>query len=108
MADHAAASYAISEMRYLEKWSGPFMARLLAKLRVTPTPSASLRAGSVEVPGEDVLTEASPSPVFSTAAGHFGPATLPEEIRKTLKTPFYLRTVARSTGEVLSTVKICP
>lgn len=109
--DHAAASYVTSEMRYLEKWSGPFMARLLKNLE-RPLPVIPTEVEGPGGPGgattEDVITEASPSPTFTTAAGHLGPATLPEEIRKTLKTPFYLRTVARATGEVLSTVKICP
>ena len=173
-ADHASASYAISEMRYLEKWSGPFLARLFARLAtpaVIPSvyderdvragndtlPSSalrapvrlarSLRAGSSPLaegrralaatvsrdpsPSEsgervalserseskgrvsgdisdDVITEASPSPSFSTAAGHFGRATLPEEIQAALKTDFYLRTVDRVTGAVLATVKISP
>ena len=103
--DHAAASYAISEMRYLEKWSGPFMARLLARIRVNPALEEPVATGGT---AEDIVTEASPSPLFTTAAGHFGEATLPEEIRRTLKTPFYLRTVDRTTGAVLATVKISP
>lgn len=106
VSEHASASYAISEIRYLEKWSGPFMARLIKKLDSPVIPSQN-EGVAVTQTGE-VITEASPSPAFSTAAGHFGATTLPEDIRKTLKTPFYLRTVARATGEVLATVKICP
>lgn len=116
VADYAAASYATSEMRYLEKWSGPFMARLLKRLeRPIATPAAALMSGGAQEPvgaanvtNDDVITEASPSPAFPTAAGHFGRAALPEEIRKALKTEFYLRTVVRGTGEVLATVKISP
>lgn len=104
VAPEAGAKYAQSELKYLEKWSGPFMARLLKKLEQLPSPR---ERGEGQGAGPDVITEASPSPVFSTAAGHFGPADLPEEIRRTLKTPFYLRQVDKS-GRILATVKICP
>ena len=104
VAGEAAVKYAQSEMLYLEKWSGPFMARLLKKLEKPPL--------SREVPqqrdGDDVITEASPSPTFSTAAGCFGKAEIPEEIRKTLRSAFFVRHVDRKTGEVLATYKIHP
>jgi N-acetylglucosaminyl-diphospho-decaprenol L-rhamnosyltransferase len=102
VAGEAAAKYAESELRYLEKWSGPFMARLLKRLEKTPP--------SVETPERqgsgDILTEASPDPNFSTAAGHFGQADLPPEILATLKTTFYLRHISAATGEVFATVRI--
>lgn len=100
----AASKYAQSEMRYLEKWSGPFMARLLKKLEQVPS-AQQREEGEGEGP---VVTEASPDPNFSTAAGHFGIATVPEEIRRTLRTEFFVRTVATTTGQVLSTYKISP
>lgn len=103
VASEAAAKYAQSELRYLEKWSGPFMARLLKRLQRVPAPRAA--GGGT---AQDVVTEASPDPNFSTAAGHFGEATLPEAIRRTLQTDFFIRTVARETGQVLSTYKISP
>jgi hypothetical protein len=101
VAADAAAKYAQSEMRYLEKWSGPVMARLLKRWERVP--------GPLPVAGDDatdVVTEASPDPNFSTAAGHFGVAALPEEIRRTLRSTFYVRTVSRETGRVLATYKI--
>lgn len=125
VAGEAAAKYAQSEMRYLEKWSGPFAARFLKRLERPPSASlgraeiiACARSGEqtgvsalhevTEDRTGDVVTEASPSPIFATAAGYFGRAALPAEIRNTLRTDFYLRTVVRNTGEVLATVRICP
>lgn len=103
VAGEAASKYAQSEMRFLEKWSGPFMARLLKRLERVP-PELRPAGGNAT----DVVTEASPDPSFSTAAGHIGAAELPEEIRRTLRSPFYLRTVSRDTGLVLATYKISP
>ena len=100
----AAERYAESEIRYLEKWSGPFMARLLKNVERVPTP----RQREEQAEGQDVVTEASPSETFETAAGHFGAAPLPPEIVATLAAPFYVRTVTRSTGRVLATYKISP
>ena len=105
----AGARYAESELKYLEKWSGPFMARLLKNLEKPVErrpPSAAGGRGARR--STNVITEASPDPNFSTAAGHFGPATLPPEILATLKTDFYLRTVERETGRILATVRISP
>ena len=103
VATDAAAKYAQSELRYLEKWSGPFMARLMKRLeRVPSAPRHTTGTGT------DIITEASPDPHFSTAAGHFGEAPLPEEIRSTLQTDFFVRTVNRDTGAVLATYKISP
>lgn len=101
VAGEAAARYAQSELLYLEKWSGPFMARLLKRLEKSPVARETANAES-----DDVVTEASPSPAFSTAAGHFGAAGIPAAIRETLKTDFYLRHVDRKSGEVLATYKI--
>ena len=103
VAPEAAAKYAESELKYLEKWSGPFMARLLKKLEKAPSPLPLTNRDAAP----DVLTEASPSPTFETAAGHFGRASIPEEIRRTLKTAFYLRHITK-TGQILATYKISP
>ena len=102
VASEAAAKYAESEMRYLEKWSGPFMARLLKRMEKVPLPIE--RAG--QQPSGDIVTEASPSATFETCAGHFGMAHIPPEILATLTTPFYLRHLSRETGEVFATVRI--
>lgn len=103
VAAEAAAKYGESELKYLEKWSGPFMARLLKKLEKVPSP---LEVTNRDITA-DVITEASPSPLFETAAGHFGRATIPDEIRATLRTDFYLRHLTKS-GEILATYKISP
>lgn len=81
------------------------MARLLKRLERTPpmVPRAAHDDGR-----DDVVTEASPDPHFFTAAGHFGRADLPPEIVAALKSPFFLRRVDRTTGEVLATYKITP
>lgn len=101
VAAEAAARYAESELKYLEKWSGPFMARLLKKLEKAPSPIA---VADRDAEG-DVITEASPSPLFETAAGYFGRTTIPDELRPTLKSDFYLRHLTKS-GEILATYKI--
>lgn len=103
VATEAAAKYGESERKYLEKWSGPFMARLLKKLEQVPSPIAVTNRDAAP----DVITEASPSPTFETAAGCFGAATIPEETRRTLKSDFYLRHVTKA-GEIVATYKISP
>ena len=103
VASEAAAKYAESELRYLEKWSGPFMARLLKKLEQLPSPR---ERGEGQGEGPNLITEASPSPTFETAAGHFGRADLPNEIRATINIPFYLRHISPETGEVFATYRI--
>jgi len=102
VASEAGAKYAQSERRYLEKWSGPFMARLLKRLEkppATPVIDSTVRDGQI------AITEASPDPYFSTAAGYFGKAGIPDGIRRTLKSDFYLRHLTKS-GEILATYKI--
>lgn len=108
-ASDAAARYAESEWKYLEKWNGPWLARVLKKLErnagVPPAgPPASPPASA------NVITEASPLPTFDTAAGHLGLANdVPAEVRASLGTSeLYLRVVTRDTAEVLATYKIPP
>lgn len=88
-ADVAAARYAESEWKYLEKWNGPWLARVLKRLE-KPLPAAG---GSVPPDGANVITEASPLETFETAAGYFGyAADVPPEVRASLgKAPLYLR-----------------
>ena len=107
--DVAAARYAESELKYLEKWNGPFLARLLKKLErppVIPSGARDLGGGG----GEPVITEASPLASFDTAAGFLGRADdVPEDIRASLRgSELYLRHVDRGTARVLATYKIAP
>lgn len=103
----AAARYAESEWKYLEKWNGPFLARVLKKFE-----RSSAIPGEVEGSraASRIVTEASPISTFDTAAGHFGHATdVPPDIRASLNgSELYLRHVDRDTAEVLATYKISP
>lgn len=105
----AAARYAESEWKYLEKWNGPWLARTLKRFeRNAVLPPAEPAAALPAV--EPVVTEASPLATFETAAGYLGLAEdVPTDIRATLGgSELYLRIVARNTGEVLATYKISP
>jgi N-acetylglucosaminyl-diphospho-decaprenol L-rhamnosyltransferase len=110
VAGEAAARYAQSEMRYLEKWNGPFVARTLKKLeRPLPPFAAKPTRLPVVIDRDDVVIEASPLATFSTAAGHFPRGRtidVPREILQSLQGDLYLRVVVRETGEVLETYKI--
>lgn len=108
--DEAAARYAESEWKYLEKWNGPFLARVLKKLERTAGFSPALPGKGGLKPALRIVTEASPLPSFDTAAGHLGHATdVPADIRASLKgSELYLRHVDRDTAEVLATYKISP
>ncbi|HEY0160225.1 MAG TPA: glycosyltransferase [Thermoanaerobaculia bacterium] len=110
--EEAAARYTQSELRYLEKWNGPFAARALKKLE-KPMPGYEAREldGVLELARDGVVVEASPLPSFATAAGHF-PASrrveLPPEVRASMRGDFYLRVVVRQTGEIAGTYRIRP
>ena len=96
----AAARYAESEWKYLEKWNGPWLARVMKRwerpspaipnsgVDVTEAPHESRAEGT-----QEIVTEASPLPTFETAAGYFGRAAdVPPEIRQSLgHSPLYLR-----------------
>lgn len=108
--EEAAARYAQSELRYLEKWNGPFAARFLKRIeRPLPAYDATPLTGPISLDRDDVVVEASPLPSFATAAGCF-PKTrqveLPPEVRRSLRSELYLRTVVRDSGEVLATYRI--
>jgi hypothetical protein len=105
----AAARYAESEWKYLEKWNGPWLARALKRLeRSAGVPPAAPAASPPA--SERIVTEASPLQSFDTAAGYFGRATdVPPELRASLGgSELYLRHVDRDTAEVLATYKISP
>jgi GT2 family glycosyltransferase len=108
--EEAAARYAASELRYLEKWNGPFAARFLKKLeRPLAVPEPPLLEGPLELDRDDTVVEISPLASFTTAAGHF-PEThrveVPAEIRASARGPLYIRSVVRATGDVLGTYRI--
>ena len=111
VASEAAAHYAQSELRYLETWNGPFVARTLKRLE---RPLPAFEAQPLRLPLhldslDELVIEASPLATFSTAAGYFPVAReidVPREIQESLSGDLYLRTVVRRTGQVLGTYKI--
>jgi GT2 family glycosyltransferase len=111
VADSAAARYGQSELRYLEKWNGPWAARTLKRFE-RPLPAYVPPARNRQPPsaGEFVI-EASPLASFTTAAGRFTndprDLALPPDVLASIRgSVFHLRSVVRATGEVLATVKI--
>lgn len=110
VASEAAAHYAKSELRSLEKWNGPFVARTLKKLeRPMPGREVVETRETIELDRDDLVVEASPHSAFTTAAGHFPSQrriSLPPEVRASLRGEFYLRLVVRATGEVIATYRI--
>jgi GT2 family glycosyltransferase len=110
----ASAHYAQSELRYLEKWNGPFAGRTLKRLErplpaVEPVPLRLPLRLPLRIDRDDVVIEASPLATFGTAAGSF-PVTreidVPPEILASMHGDLYLRVVVRETGRVLGTYKI--
>lgn len=107
VADEAAARYAESELRYLEKWLGPFAARALKRLeRPMPARDAEPHGARFELDRDDVVVEASPLPSFATAAGHFPKTRIVDAPARLWRGPLYVRIVVRETGRVLGTYKI--
>ncbi len=109
VAGDAAAHFAKSELRYLEKWNGPFVARTLKKLERPMRGHEALDAEMLELDRDDLVVEVSPLSTFSTAAGHFPlqrRVSLPPEVRASIRGDFYLRAVVRATGEVMATYRI--
>jgi GT2 family glycosyltransferase len=112
VASEASARYAQSELRYLEKWNGPFVARMLKGMeRPASLVDAQPMRPPLRIERDDVVIEASPLPTFATAAGHFPidrEIQVPADILSTLTGHLYLRVVVRGTGAVLGTYKITP
>jgi len=108
----AAAKYAASEMRYLEKWNGPFVARLLKKLeRERPCgPDIPVwprgRADKNVCPTQ--LVEASPLPTFETAAGSFADVVdVPPDVWRAYRGDvLYFRVIDRETAQVRELIRI--
>jgi N-acetylglucosaminyl-diphospho-decaprenol L-rhamnosyltransferase len=104
----ASARYAESELRYLEKWNGPFAARTIKRIeRVLPSYDAQRIDGPLTIDRADVpadlIVEASPLPSFDTAAGNFSTGTIDLPADAWTVPALYLRTVIRQSGEVLAT-----
>lgn len=101
----APALYASSEQRYLEKWNGPFVARMLERLRKAPPQGpADEISGPVRLTDRNVVVEASPLPSFETAAGHFPESDtvdLPSDVWQSYRgETVYLRVIDRETQSV--------
>lgn len=107
VATEAAARYAQSEMRYLEKWLGPFAARALKRLE---KPLSGFDAqplhGALQLDRDDVVIEASPLSTFATAAGHFPKSRNVTPPNAVWSGELFLRVVVRATGEIVGTYKI--
>lgn len=105
--DHAARSYAESERRYLAKWNGPFLASLFKRIeRPLPPFDAQPLEGPLTLDRGEVIVEASPSPDFATAAGHF-PRTrsvmLPRDVIDSFGgDTIHLRVIDRATAGVVA------
>jgi GT2 family glycosyltransferase len=101
----AAARFAESERRYLEKWNGPLLARTLKRLeRPLPSQDAQRIEGPIVVDRDDVVVEASPLASFTTAAGCFAREGEVDVPANAWTSPaLYVRTVVRETGEILAT-----
>ncbi|HEX6160149.1 MAG TPA: glycosyltransferase, partial [Thermoanaerobaculia bacterium] len=100
-AEQAAARFAQSELKYLEKWNGPFAARFLKRIE-RPLPACTAPHSAARP--EQVVVEASPLASFSTAAGSFTATSIPEDVWSSYKGPvLHLRTVDRATGRVVAT-----
>jgi len=107
----AAARYLESETKYLAKWNGPFVARLLKSLERPlehPQPAA---ATSIELARDGLVVEASPTASFTTAAGYVTShgerlVAMPDDVLKSFRgSALYLRAVDPASGEVLATVR---
>jgi hypothetical protein len=105
--NEAAALYAQSEERYLQKWGGHFAKRFEQQQpHFTDRPLATDLIGEAapRFDSLNVVIEASPLASFETAAGHFGSDVLdvPDDIWSSYRGDIlYLRAVDRSTGRVL-------
>jgi N-acetylglucosaminyl-diphospho-decaprenol L-rhamnosyltransferase len=99
----APALYAQSEVRYLEKWNGPFVARLLKRLERPQRTFDSVRLeGPLPVDPDRAIVEASPLPSFDTAAIHLprsAHADIPTEVWAAYRSAIlYLRVVDRESA----------
>jgi N-acetylglucosaminyl-diphospho-decaprenol L-rhamnosyltransferase len=110
VASEAAERYVESERRYLAKWNGPFVARLLKRIErpVRVAEVAASKEPAIDVPRDGLLVEASPLASFATAAGYI-PITgerrvaLPPDVWESFRgVEVHLRAVDPSSGEVVA------
>lgn len=109
----AAERYAESERRYLEKWSGPFAARLLQRLErsVGENPEAATDTPEINVPDDGLVVEASPLADFATAAGcfpHDGErrVAIPPEVWEAYRgEALHLRVIDPASGSVIARLR---
>jgi N-acetylglucosaminyl-diphospho-decaprenol L-rhamnosyltransferase len=105
--DRAAAVYAESELRYLSKWHGAEVARIVKALeRPWKTIDAARAVGPVTLSDRDLLVEASPLSSFDTAAGHFPhqpSVDVPPEVLASYRSGvLYLRAIDRRSLRVIT------
>jgi GT2 family glycosyltransferase len=105
--ERAAAQYAESELRYLAKWNGPFLAGLLKRLE-RPRLIDEADVGDIALLPAGALIEASPLATFETAAGcRTDPPQMSDDIRSSYRGGvLYLRAVDRVAARVLATYKM--
>ena len=104
-----AALYVQSEIEYLRKWGGAFWKRFERPMWGTGTLACPPVIDRQEcLSSTELVIEASPTPTFETAAGHFPrrwPIALPAEVVATYRgAELYLRVVDRRSGEVLAKI----
>jgi N-acetylglucosaminyl-diphospho-decaprenol L-rhamnosyltransferase len=102
----AAALYAQSELRYLQKWGGAFAKRFERRnAEVNPKIEANAEL-KFDSRTSDVVIEASPLADFETAAGHFAAgvsADVPDDVWRAYRgAVLYFRAVERRTGRILN------
>jgi len=105
VSSEAAARFAQSELRYLEKWNGPFVARTLKSFERSPL-SFDFEPidGPLTLDRDDVVIEASPLANFATAAGCLDSriVDLPQEVLSSWRgDTIYLRAVERASGRTV-------
>jgi len=111
VSQEAAARYLESEMKYLAKWNGPFVARLLKSLEKAVAPPEPPAATFIDLPRDGLIVEASPIASFATAAGYIASqgerrVEVPAEVRSAFRGgALYLRAVDPGSGEVLASVR---
>ncbi|HVR37854.1 MAG TPA: glycosyltransferase [Thermoanaerobaculia bacterium] len=110
-APESAQRFADSELRYLEKWNGPSVARLLKRFERSPRSlSFASEKTAIALDRDDVIIEASPLASFATAAGHFPTSrhvVIPDEIHRAYKgDALYLRVVELSSGRIVELIRI--
>jgi GT2 family glycosyltransferase len=95
----AAARYLESEMKYLAKWNGPFVARLLKSIEKPMDRPEPALAAAIDLPRDGLIVEASPMASFATAAGYIPlqgerHVEVPQEVRSSFRgSALYLRAV---------------